>query len=320
MSGIVITDEIQKKARSLALDVFAQAVDSDDDSHCLDTALATELIAEAFAALALVPHPPEGGKEAGEPVDNKENDEPATERQIELMRKFWEETPDQPAQRPLTVKLLKRDFLSLIAKIELLEAELAATLSAAPASAAEPLARLAKARQEHIDAVNHYNHRLHLMNEERKRGNWSMKVDAENRAISDAQSEFIKIAQDVADAALSPIPARDTARDYERGVRDGVSEAIQIAAEQAKMMAGLALEGFEENARVREGMEAALTRFSQKLSATLDDLFVNFSGDEGGAKIADAVIDWMIKHKLADYGEELSAADIVETLDGLVRR
>jgi len=47
-----MTEELRKKARSLALDVFAQAVDSDDDSHCLDTALATELIAEAFASLS----------------------------------------------------------------------------------------------------------------------------------------------------------------------------------------------------------------------------------------------------------------------------
>lgn len=39
---------------------------------------------------------------------------------------------------------------------------------------------------------------------------------------------------------------------------------------------------------------------------------------DGAATIADAVIDWMIKHRLADYGEELSAADIIETLDGMV--
>jgi hypothetical protein len=71
--------------------------------------------------------------------------------------------------------------------------------------------------------------------------------------------------------ASAPVPPVGS-RDYQRGVRDGVTEAIQIATEQAKLMADLALEGFEENARVREGMEAALTRFSQKLADTLDGL------------------------------------------------
>jgi hypothetical protein len=59
---------------------------------------------------------------------------------------------------------------------------------------------------------------------------------------------------------------------HKRGLREGIDEALQIAVEQAGLMADLALEGVEENARVREAMEAALTRFSQKLAVTLADL------------------------------------------------
>ena len=59
---------------------------------------------------------------------------------------------------------------------------------------------------------------------------------------------------------------------HKRGLREGIDEALQIAVEQAGLMADLALEGVEENARVREAMEAALTRFSQKLAVMLADL------------------------------------------------
>ncbi|WP_018900372.1 hypothetical protein [Rhizobium sp. 2MFCol3.1] len=52
-------------------------------------------------------------------------------------------------------------------------------------------------------------------------------------------------------------------------VRDGVGEALQIAGDQARLMADLAIEGLPENARQREAMEAALTRFSTSLAHTL---------------------------------------------------
>lgn len=42
----------------------------------------------------------------------------ASDRQIAHMRRFWEETPDKPALRELNAALLKRDFLSLIARLE----------------------------------------------------------------------------------------------------------------------------------------------------------------------------------------------------------
>lgn len=58
--------------------------------------------------------------------------------------------------------------------------------------------------------------------------------------------------------------------DYERGVRAGVEEALQIATEQARLMADLAIEGLPDNARQREAMEATLTRFSQGLRVTLE--------------------------------------------------
>lgn len=60
--------------------------------------------------------------------------------------------------------------------------------------------------------------------------------------------------------------------DYDRGVRDGIDQALKMATEQAVMMADLALEGLPDNARNREAMEAALTRFSDKLRVTLTDL------------------------------------------------
>lgn len=43
---------------------------------------------------------------------------PASDSQIEHMKRFWDETPDKPALRPLNVPLIKKDFLSLIAVIE----------------------------------------------------------------------------------------------------------------------------------------------------------------------------------------------------------
>jgi hypothetical protein len=63
-------------------------------------------------------------------------------------------------------------------------------------------AEITKARKAHIEAVNTYNERLTVVNSERARGNHSMKVDREFRAMSEAQSEFIRTAQRLADEAL----------------------------------------------------------------------------------------------------------------------
>lgn len=63
--------------------------------------------------------------------------------------------------------------------------------------------RIAAARKAHVEAVSAYNARHALAQSERARGNWSIKLDAEYRTMSDAQSEFIRVALEVADAALN---------------------------------------------------------------------------------------------------------------------
>lgn len=60
--------------------------------------------------------------------------------------------------------------------------------------------------------------------------------------------------------------------DYDRGVRAGIDEALEIATVQARLMADLALEGLPESTRNREAMEAALTRFCDTLRVTLEGL------------------------------------------------
>jgi hypothetical protein len=69
--------------------------------------------------------------------------------------------------------------------------------------------RIVEARRKHVDAVAVYNARreyLHSLPFEAR-----FNLDAEYRAMSDAQSEFIKTAQDVADAALStPTPKEES--------------------------------------------------------------------------------------------------------------
>ncbi|WP_439604728.1 hypothetical protein [Shinella sp.] len=70
-------------------------------------------------------------------------------------------------------------------------------------AAATGFDRIVAARKAHVDAVSAYNARRALAQSERARGNWSIKLDAEYRTMSDAQSEFIRVAQEVADAALS---------------------------------------------------------------------------------------------------------------------
>lgn len=74
--------------------------------------------------------------------------------------------------------------------------------------AVEPVTfrRTIAARKAHVDAVNTYNARLALVNGERAKGNWSIKVDDEAKAMWDAQSAFIKAAQEEADAAIYTSP------------------------------------------------------------------------------------------------------------------
>lgn len=71
---------------------------------------------------------------------------------------------------------------------------------------------------------------------------------------------------------------------YEKGLRDGIREAIQIASEQAALMADLAIEGLPENSSNRQAMEAALTRFSTTLRDTLSALSVAPADNDAAQK------------------------------------
>lgn len=90
------------------------------------------------------------------------------------------------------------------------------------------------------------------------------------------------------EALFSSPPRINCTDEYQRGMRDGVREAIQIASDQAALMADMALDGLPENSRNREAMEAALTRFSDTLHVTLDDLARPQSGDD------EAPVAWVI--------------------------
>lgn len=39
---------------------------------------------------------------------------------------------------------------------------------------------------------------------------------------------------------------------------------------------------------------------------------------EAAIRICDAVIEWMVKHRFADPGEEIMVGDVIEALDGLM--
>ena len=67
----------------------------------------------------------------------------------------------------------------------------------------ERLRRLAAARKAWCDLTAAYNARLAVVKSERDRGNHSMRVDDEHRAMADAQRAFWEIAQEVADAAIN---------------------------------------------------------------------------------------------------------------------
>lgn len=56
--------------------------------------------------------------------------EPASDHHIESMKRFWEETPPEPDMRILNARLLKQDFLSLIARLEEAEPSRKATSAA----------------------------------------------------------------------------------------------------------------------------------------------------------------------------------------------
>lgn len=63
------------------------------------------------------------------------------------------------------------------------------------------------ARRKHVDAVNAYNERRKLVEAERARGNWNIKLGFEYSAMSDAQSEYHRTVQELADSAIaSPAP------------------------------------------------------------------------------------------------------------------
>lgn len=53
---------------------------------------------------------------------------PANDRQIEMMKEFWKDTPTKPHMRQLNAALLKNDFLSLIMRLEAAEAQASAAL------------------------------------------------------------------------------------------------------------------------------------------------------------------------------------------------
>lgn len=66
---------------------------------------------------------------------------------------------------------------------------------------AEAFDRIVAARKKHVDAVAAYNARREYVKSLPFEARFNL--DAEHRAFSDAQSEFIKVAQEVADAALA---------------------------------------------------------------------------------------------------------------------
>ena len=70
-------------------------------------------------------------------------------------------------------------------------------------SKAEAFDRIVAARKKHVDAVATYNARREQAWVECLEGNWTIKLDAEYRAMSDAQSEYYRTVQDLVDAALS---------------------------------------------------------------------------------------------------------------------
>ncbi len=103
--------------------------------------------------------------------------------------------------------------------------------------------------------------------------------ECDGLAIDDQQAKAIlQYVLPAAPVALKVLEATEQ-NEYARGVRDGLDEALQIARDQAKLMADLVLEGLPDNAREREAMEAALSRFAEKLSATLDYLAAPVSAE-----------------------------------------
>jgi hypothetical protein len=68
---------------------------------------------------------------------------------------------------------------------------------------AEAFDRIIEARRKHVDACKAYNARRDLVEAERSRNNWSLKMGEEYRAMSNAQSEYHRTVQELADAALA---------------------------------------------------------------------------------------------------------------------
>jgi Lar family restriction alleviation protein len=68
---------------------------------------------------------------------------------------------------------------------------------------AEAFDRICVAYKAYVDAVREYNDQRALATKERARGNWSITVDPEYRAMSEAQSIYIRTADSECRAALT---------------------------------------------------------------------------------------------------------------------
>jgi hypothetical protein len=68
---------------------------------------------------------------------------------------------------------------------------------------AEAFDAIVSARKSHIDAVAVYNDRLAFIRSERERGNLRLNVDAEYRAMCDAQRHYFGVTEGLADTALN---------------------------------------------------------------------------------------------------------------------
>lgn len=91
-----------------------------------------------------------------------------------------------------------------------------------------------------------------------------------------------KAAFDVWNAMLRNAPGPQP--DYDRGVRDGVEQALEMAVSKAVLMAGLAIEGLPETARNREAMETSIIRFTHSFRVALEALLSTPAATEGSAE------------------------------------
>lgn len=74
---------------------------------------------------------------------------------------------------------------------------------------ADAFDRIVAAQKTVIETVSNYNGRLEIVRAERDRGNWSMNVDAEYHAMSDAKSDFTRTVQVETSAAIAALAKGD---------------------------------------------------------------------------------------------------------------